>query len=474
MDAWPIEEVWLRPAVTPLVCAAVPFASERLVRLLLADDPPGRRRARLVAGFVQLQLAWWIGVTALGPRLVDAPDSSVGHAYGALCVLVAWLSGGLARRADDDRAARVGLRARLRLGAGLLAVLVPAIAIAQLVPWPAAAPRAALVAVALALAAVAAHRRRLDPDLRTEPPAPRPRPDGPDLERDEAGAPDEGGAGATAPDERIEDGDGTHVLGWVTGGAIGALLAAGLALPWTSTRIGPEEAPHAGASAAVWRLRIHPWDPVAMLAAGWASREREDYRRAVAQAREARRMGLPVAPTLELEAEVLAARGRCEEARATFDRALRARAARVFEEDALAAPLTLGGYQLPPTLVTECGGLEQLPGLGDLDLGDWALDDAERGDTDRGDTERGDTERGHTERGHTERGDTERGDTDRGDTDRGDTDRGNTDRGDTDRGDTDRGDTDRGDTDRGDTERSDTQRGDAERDDAERDYPDAP
>jgi hypothetical protein len=143
--------------------------------------------------------------------------------------------------------------------------------------------------------------------------------------------------------------------------AISALLVALVALPGPLTAIDEAEAPRAGADAAVWRLRVDPWDPVAMLAAGWASREREAYRRARAQARAAVAMGLPRAAALELEAEVLAAQRRCAEARAVFDRALRARAERAFERDPLAAPLSLGGYHLPPALVTECGGLEQPP-----------------------------------------------------------------------------------------------------------------
>lgn len=146
------------------------------------------------------------------------------------------------------------------------------------------------------------------------------------------------------------------ILGWTAGAALSALLVGLVALPWTWTALNEEDAPHAGASLATWRLRIDPWDATAMLAAAWASRRRDEPDRALAQAREARRMGLASAPALELEAEVLAAERRCAEARAVFDRALRARAERLFEGDPLATPLRLGGYHVPPTLTTHCGG----------------------------------------------------------------------------------------------------------------------
>ena len=113
-------------------------------------------------------------------------------------------------------------------------------------------------------------------------------------------------------------------LGVVIGMLVAATLAALVLAPWTVTRI--TDAPAASEAAARWRLRVDPWDPVAMIASGWSARRREAYSRALAWAAEARAHGASEASALELEAEIFAARGQCERAHARFDEALRARA----------------------------------------------------------------------------------------------------------------------------------------------------
>lgn len=143
-------------------------------------------------------------------------------------------------------------------------------------------------------------------------------------------------------------------LGIAVGVVTAATLVALVLAPWTLTAIA--DAPNANEDAARWRLRVDPWDPAAMLAAGWAERRREAYSRALLWAEEARTHGASEASTLELEAEVFATRGQCEEARARFDEALRARAEEAFT-DPLAQPLELGGYRLPPSLLVECEGV---------------------------------------------------------------------------------------------------------------------
>lgn len=140
-------------------------------------------------------------------------------------------------------------------------------------------------------------------------------------------------------------------LGVAIGLVVSLTISALVLAPWTITRIA--DAPAASDAEAHWRLRVDPWDPVAMLAAGWSARRRESYPRALAWAAEAREHGASEAATLELEAEIFAARGECERAHALFDQALRARAEAAFA-DPLAAPLELGGYRLPPSLLTEC------------------------------------------------------------------------------------------------------------------------
>lgn len=162
------------------------------------------------------------------------------------------------------------------------------------------------------------------------------------------------GAGAVArrrsPPSAAEHGARLGIaVGLVTASTLIALVLA----PWAVTRIAPSDATRASESAARWRLRVDPWDPAAMLASGWAARRRDAYARALAWAEAAREHGASEAAALELEAEVLAARGQCERARARFDEALRARTEAAFA-DPLAAPLELGGYHLPPSLLTEC------------------------------------------------------------------------------------------------------------------------
>lgn len=121
-----------------------------------------------------------------------------------------------------------------------------------------------------------------------------------------------------------------------------------------ATQIDPGTAANAGARAATWRLRVEPWDPSAMLALGWASALENDPTRATARANEARRLGARRSDVLELEAELLAAAGRCDEARERFDGALSERARERFAAGTW-EPLELGGYHLPPSLVTRCG-----------------------------------------------------------------------------------------------------------------------
>lgn len=138
----------------------------------------------------------------------------------------------------------------------------------------------------------------------------------------------------------------------------GVVVALGLvAIPAVleaATRIEPGSEPFAGPTAATWRLRVDPWDPSAMLSLAWAAARQDDRGIAAARLAEARRMGAHESDAMELDAELLAADGHCAEGRARFEEALAERARERFAAGAW-EPLELGGYHLPPSLVSECG-----------------------------------------------------------------------------------------------------------------------
>jgi Zn-dependent protease with chaperone function len=141
-------------------------------------------------------------------------------------------------------------------------------------------------------------------------------------------------------------------LGLAAGLAGSAVLVLAMLGASEATEIAPREVPTAGLDAARWRLRIDPWDADAVLALAWATRGDEDLSRATRLVELARRIGAPDAERMELEAEILAARGECEQARALFDRSLEARAVRAMADQESA--LELGGWHIPPTLVRDC------------------------------------------------------------------------------------------------------------------------
>jgi hypothetical protein len=142
--------------------------------------------------------------------------------------------------------------------------------------------------------------------------------------------------------------------GWLPALIVGIGLVALPVLADVATQIERGTEPTTSATAATWRLRLDPWDASAMLALAWHAALAGDP--SMAQAREsvARRLGAAPSDAMELDAELLAREGRCDEARARFDDALRARASERFADGAW-QPLPLGGYHLPPSLVSECG-----------------------------------------------------------------------------------------------------------------------
>jgi hypothetical protein len=130
MMALPITDALLSPIAALLLMGLLPFATARLLGWAYLGDLPAEgeerrrrlvpfRRAAAVAGVAQVQLAWVVGVTRLGPTLVDEPGGPLSLLLGALYATIAFLGGGVARRieepADARRSAKSALMLRLRL-----------------------------------------------------------------------------------------------------------------------------------------------------------------------------------------------------------------------------------------------------------------------------------------------------------------------------------------------------------------------
>jgi hypothetical protein len=319
MYPWPIEEVALRPVVILLASLALPFGTARLLERLLHEDAPALRASASAVEGAQILLAGALGVTALGPAVVEGPDRPASVAFGALSALATALAGAVAWRSErvgTDEGLGEGIARRGRASAWVAAVAV--LGLLPLALWPdgPAVARWGGLAAAVGLGMLLAarpHRERMLP-----------------------------------------------ARGFAVGALVGLLLVGAAAGAELATRIELDQVVRATDARVRWRLRVQPWDPRAMLAAGWSARRREAFPRARAWVEAARAHGAPEADALELEAELLAAAGDCAGARTTFDRALRARTEAAFT-DPLAAPLALGGFRLPPTLVTACGGVEGHP-----------------------------------------------------------------------------------------------------------------
>jgi len=139
-------------------------------------------------------------------------------------------------------------------------------------------------------------------------------------------------------------------------------LSAALAVGWTllfvavafATDVSTTE-PRSVDEDRVWaRLQLNPRDPEANLLMAWYERDRDAFADALRRADTARQLGADEPLVLQVESEILAARGDCAGAQATFDRALVSMAERALDA-ALEENLSLGGFSLPPTLISHCG-----------------------------------------------------------------------------------------------------------------------
>jgi hypothetical protein len=139
------------------------------------------------------------------------------------------------------------------------------------------------------------------------------------------------------------------VLGW----AVAFTLVALVTLAREAPDIAPADARETSETEALVALAASPSDGEAMLALAWRAREAGALGLAEVRANAARAAGADEEALHVARAEIAAARGHCDEARAELRASIEAQAARRFADGA-DAELVLGGYALPPTLVREC------------------------------------------------------------------------------------------------------------------------
>ena len=147
--------------------------------------------------------------------------------------------------------------------------------------------------------------------------------------------------------------DRRALRGAVLGSAMAVLLASAVPLSRGLADVTPEMAQEIGATRALVALDVRPSDGEAMLALAWHARRERALGLADARADAAAATGADGEALHLVRAEIAAARGDCEAARAEFRASIEAQARKRFSGGADES-LVLGGYTLPPTLVREC------------------------------------------------------------------------------------------------------------------------
>jgi hypothetical protein len=133
--------------------------------------------------------------------------------------------------------------------------------------------------------------------------------------------------------------------------AIAIAIAAPIPLARGAADLEPTAIQDASEARALAALDVAPSDAEAMLALAWHARRAGDLELASLRASAAERMGADAEALHVARAEIAAAAGDCDTARAELDASFEAQAARQLGSD---AELVLGSYSLPPTLVREC------------------------------------------------------------------------------------------------------------------------
>jgi hypothetical protein len=348
MTALPLTEALISPLLGCLLAISLPFGTARFLAWAYlgdlgpsSDDRSRRlvpfRRAALLVGLAQVQLLWSLGLTRLGPTLVEEPGTIPSLAFGAFLAILAFLAGGAARRIEEPAETRpsalAAVLSRLRLVTFAAGPVVLGIATTRLLQVSFDSGRAAiayghaglalgLCFLLLAAVSLGGTRRLARVQLKAlcDDPGPAPR-----LQRS---------------------------AGWLLGLTLFvALLSVPLSLV-VLTDVPPESIHTMSTTAAGRRLHVDPWDGEAMLAAAWRARDEGLLDLAEVRAEAAGRMNADAQSVHALWAELHAARGDCTAARDAFERSLAAGAAAAFGDPF--GELSLGNYSLPPTLVTEC------------------------------------------------------------------------------------------------------------------------
>ncbi len=141
MHALPVIDALMPAALAVGIACTLPFATARFLTWVYLGGLPAAgderfralvpfRRAAVIVGFAQVQLGWMLGVTRLGPSLVEGPGGPVSLAFGAFVAGVAFAAGGVAARVVEPTSRRPTARDVITFRLRLIPLIVGPVAVA--------------------------------------------------------------------------------------------------------------------------------------------------------------------------------------------------------------------------------------------------------------------------------------------------------------------------------------------------------